>query len=79
MVHRVIGQEHLSLASDSKPESSLGRLDALLDWAPIAERLGRLHAGPKGEAAWPPLAMFKALLLSIWYDLSDVKLSLIHI
>ena len=75
MVHRVIGQEHLSLASDSKPESSLGRLDALLDWAPIAERLGRLHAGPKGEAAWPPLAMFKALLLSIWYDLSDVKLA----
>ncbi len=29
----------------------------------------------KGEPAWPPLAMFKALLLSIWYDLSDVKLA----
>lgn len=32
-----------------------------------------IHASAKGEAAWPPLAMFKALLLSIWYDLSDVR------
>ncbi|MGQ3188060.1 MAG: transposase, partial [Blastomonas fulva] len=29
----------------------------------------------KGEPAWPPVAMFRALLLSIWYDLSDVKLA----
>ena len=34
-----------------------------------------IHASAKGEAAWPPLAMFKALLLSVWYDLSDVKLA----
>lgn len=27
-----------------------------------------------GEPAWPPLAMFKAVLLSIWYDFPDVKL-----
>jgi transposase, IS5 family len=25
--------------------------------------------------SWPPLAMFRALLLSVWYDLSDVKLA----
>src|SRR5437868_5469995 len=29
----------------------------------------------KGEPAWPPLALFKALLLAVWYDLSDVKLA----
>jgi IS5 family transposase len=29
----------------------------------------------KGESAWPPLALFKALLLAAWYDLSDVKLA----
>jgi IS5 family transposase len=28
-----------------------------------------------GEQGWPPLALFKALLLSVWYDLSDVKLA----
>lgn len=37
--------------------------------------LANVHAAAKGEAAWPPLAMVKALLLSIWYDLSDVKLA----
>jgi IS5 family transposase len=29
----------------------------------------------KGEPAWPPLALLKAMLLSAWYDLSDVKLA----
>jgi transposase, IS5 family len=27
------------------------------------------------RAGWPSLALFKALLLSVWYDLSDVKLA----
>jgi transposase, IS5 family len=75
MAHRVIGQEHLRFDTGAKGASALEKLDALLDWSPIAEKLGRLHASAKGEAAWPPLAMFKALLLSIWYDLSDVKLA----
>ena len=42
---------------------------------PVAALLDPLHPATKGEPAWPPLAMFKALLLSIWYDLSDVKLA----
>lgn len=75
MTHRMIGQECLRFTSGAKSGGALERLDALLDWSPIAERLGRLHASAKGEAAWPPLAMFKALLLSVWYDLSDVKLA----
>jgi transposase, IS5 family len=29
----------------------------------------------RGEPAWPPLALFKAMLLAIWCDLSDVKLA----
>lgn len=33
------------------------------------------YPAANGEPAWPPMAMFKALLLSIWYDLSDVKLA----
>ncbi|HZX96500.1 MAG TPA: IS5 family transposase, partial [Myxococcales bacterium] len=47
----------------------------LLDWSPVADLLKPIYAGEKGEAAWPPLAMFKALLLAVWYDLSDVKLA----
>ncbi|VWX50487.1 transposase [Novosphingobium sp. 9U] len=34
-----------------------------------------LYPAARGEPAWPPFAMFRALLLSIWYDLSDVKLA----
>jgi IS5 family transposase len=33
------------------------------------------HANAKGEATWPPQAMFRALLLSVWYDRSDLKLA----
>jgi transposase, IS5 family len=28
-----------------------------------------------GEAGWPPLALFRALLIGVWHDLSDVKLA----
>ena len=34
-----------------------------------------LNASARGEQAWPPLSLFKALLLAVWYDLSDVKLA----
>lgn len=37
--------------------------------------LSPLYPATKGDPAWPPLAMFKGLLLSVWYDLSDVKLA----
>ena len=37
--------------------------------------LSGISNGSKGQAGWPPLALFKALLLSMWYDLSDVKLA----
>ena len=29
----------------------------------------------QGRPAWPPLALFKALLIAVWHDLSDVKLA----
>jgi IS5 family transposase len=57
------------------PRSSLDELATLIDWQPVAALLDPLYSAAKGEPAWPPLAMFKALLLSIWYDLSDVKLA----
>jgi IS5 family transposase len=47
----------------------------VIDWAPVAKLLDDIHASAKGEPAWPPLALFKALLLGLWHDLSDVALS----
>ncbi len=37
--------------------------------------LAVISASTKGEAGWPPLALFRALLLAVWHDLSDVRLA----
>ena len=34
-----------------------------------------VSAAAKGEPVWPLLALFRALLIAVWYDLSDVKLA----
>lgn len=75
MAHRSIGQDCLAFSRRDQKSSSLDDILALIDWQPIAALLGSLYAAPKGEAAWPPLTMFRAILLAVWYDLSDVKLA----
>jgi len=76
MSRRAIGQEDLGIGSPcSGHRSSLDDLTNLIDWTPIARQIDDIHSAVKGELAWPPLALFKALLISIWYDLSDVKLA----
>ena len=47
----------------------------LIDWAPIERQLVVVSCAAKGEPAWPPLALFRAMLLAMWDDLSDVKLA----
>lgn len=39
------------------------------------EVAGAAFSATKGELAWPPLAMFRAVPLAVWYGLSDVKLA----
>lgn len=46
----------------------------LIDWHPIAAELADIHTRKRGEQAYPPLMMFKALLLQVWYNLSDPAL-----
>lgn len=75
MAHRSIGQERFGFAGRERAASSLDALASLIDWRPVAMLLDPLYPASKSEPAWPPLAMFRALLLSVWYDLSDVKLA----
>jgi transposase, IS5 family len=75
MAHQRIGQERFEFAVSRGCCSSLDDLSRLIDWHPITDLLKAIYVSAKGEAAWPPLVMFKALLLSVWYDLSDVKLA----
>lgn len=46
----------------------------LIDWSRIEDLLSQIHSRIKGERAWPPLMMYKALLLQIWHNLSDPEL-----
>lgn len=73
MPRRRIGQETMFGASEK--HSSLDEIAALIDWAPIERQLDAVHSAPRGEASWPPLSMFRGMLLAIWHDLSDVKLA----
>jgi len=76
MARRRIGQERLRIEPpQSRRSGSLDEIAALIDWAEIDRHLASIYASATGEPGWPPLALFKALLLSVWYDLSDVKLA----
>lgn len=73
MPRRRIGQE--TLFQEAPERSSLDEIATLIDWAPVEAALDVVYAAPRGEACWPPLAMFRGLLLAVWHDLSDVKLA----
>lgn len=76
MSRRWIGQETFSFAAVGRGSgSSLDKLSGLIEWAPVERALAGISNAAKGEPAWPSLALFKATLLSVWYDLSDVKLA----
>ena len=76
MAHRRIGQEAFGFAGAERGRSAgLDELDAVLDWTRLERDLAGIYAAAKGEPAWPPLALFKALLLGLWHDLSDVRLA----
>lgn len=75
MPRRRIGQETFEFTSNNVGRSSLDELARLIDWAEIDRCLAGIYASTKGEASWPPVALFKAMLLSVWYNLSDVKLA----
>ena len=53
------------------PCKKLDEVHELIDWTRPEKLLSGVHANRTGEKAWPPLMMFKTLLLQSWYRLSD--------
>lgn len=49
----------------------LSEIGGLLDWGPFEVLLSSVYTSRRGEPAYPPLLMFKVLLLQRWYELSD--------
>lgn len=54
--------------------TELDDVHELIDWQRVEVLLSGIHNKVRGERAWPPLLMFKALLLQSWYSLSDPQL-----
>jgi transposase, IS5 family len=75
MVRRVIGQERLGFVARAERRGALDELAEVIDWKPIEGEFGGVYAAAKGEPGWPPLALFKALLLARLYELSDERLA----
>jgi hypothetical protein len=62
------------LVSEHKPSTELDDVNNFMDWQAIEDLLCDIHAKHRGNSAWPPLFMFKALLLQSWHNLSDPAL-----
>lgn len=63
-----------ALLSGRGSVSPLDRLGGLVNWAGFDQLLAPLRDGGPGRPAWPPLVLFKALLLQSLYGLSDREL-----
>jgi len=63
-----------ALLSGRSSVSPLDRLAGLVKWPAFDQLLARLRDGGPGRPAWPPLVLFKALLLQSLYGLSDREL-----
>ena len=76
MARRRIGQEQLVVGDlAARGGTSLDEVAALVNWIELDDLLAGISAAAKGEPGWPPLALFRALLLATWHDLSDVRLA----
>jgi transposase, IS5 family len=76
MARRRIGQDMLAFSPENAGrQSALDKLLDLIDWTPVEHHLRDISCAAKGEPAWPPLVLFKALLIAVWHDLSDVRLA----
>jgi len=53
------------------PKNHFLKVNNLIDWSPIEKKLECLYDPSNGRPSYPPLMMFKALLLQQWFNLSD--------
>jgi len=51
----------------------LMKINRLINWKPFENKLSKLYHPQIGRPSYPPLMMFKILLLQQWYNLSDLE------
>ena len=53
----------------------LDKIDTLIDWEPLRKMMESQYTpGGPGRPGFPPVLLFKAVLLQQWYNLSDPAL-----
>lgn len=73
MAHQ-LGFAEAFLADTAGRNRRLDKIADLFDWAAFEAVLGAPDAAGPGRPSYPPLAMFRAMLLAQWYQLSDPAL-----
>lgn len=71
-------QRELFVSSVDLDHAALRELDgveAVLYWSKLEGLMSGIYSAPTGRSSYPSLTMLRALLLGIWYNLSDVQLS----
>jgi IS5 family transposase len=53
------------------PGHFLRQIEMSIDWQPFTALLQELYPSRRGRPSYPPLVLFKAMLLQQWYGLSD--------
>lgn len=67
MSHRRIGQESFGFGDRGQAGcSTLDTLASVIDWTAVERAVSGISSAAKGEPGWPPLALFKAMLLCVW-------------
>jgi IS5 family transposase len=71
-MHREIGQASFAEALvRGGGNRRLERIEAIIDWRPVAALLGGIYGAASGRPSYPPLLLMKVLLLESWYGLGD--------
>ena len=63
-----------ALVIEHKSLSELDDVHNIIFWPEIEQTLSGLYSSVRGAPAYPPLMMFKILILQAWYNLSDEAL-----
>lgn len=63
-----------ALVVEHKSLSELDDVHNIIFWPEIEKTLSNLYSSVRGAPAYPPLMMFKILILQAWYNLSDEAL-----
>jgi transposase, IS5 family len=78
MAQKIVGQlgfvDQLTSGVGRKSGEVLEQIAALVDWPALEKVMSGFYLSHTGEKAFPPLVMFKVLLLQAWHGLSDPEM-----